>query len=141
MNKLQRYGKIVAFDTLAVFCFIGVIAFGWLPGPGGVPLFLIGLSLLAANHDWAERWLETAKYKSKSLKKIIFPDVRWIRYTYDVVSVLLFSGAIYVYLNSDNNIITAASAVTASLSLFLFLLNRDRLDKISSVFKRKNKKT
>lgn len=28
---------------------------GWLPGPGGIPLFLIGVSILATEFHWAAR--------------------------------------------------------------------------------------
>lgn len=28
---------------------------GWLPGPGGTPLFLIGIAILATEFPWAER--------------------------------------------------------------------------------------
>lgn len=28
---------------------------GWLPGPGGIPLFLIGIAILATEFEWAER--------------------------------------------------------------------------------------
>lgn len=28
---------------------------GWLPGPGGIPLFLIGIAILSTEFEWAER--------------------------------------------------------------------------------------
>lgn len=28
---------------------------GWLPGPGGIPLFLIGIAILSSEFSWAER--------------------------------------------------------------------------------------
>lgn len=28
---------------------------GWLPGPGGIPLFLIGVAILATEFEWAQR--------------------------------------------------------------------------------------
>lgn len=38
---------------------------GWLPGPGGIPLFLLGIAVLATEFEWAQRvrdrilgWLE-----------------------------------------------------------------------------------
>jgi len=140
MNKLKRYGKIILFDTLAVFCFIGVIAFGWLPGPGGIPLFLAGLGLLAVNHDWAERWLETAKHKGKSFKRILFPDIQWVRYLYDIGSVIIFSGALYLAITTTSRIVLSASIAAAMFSFFVFLINRDRFDKFSTLFKEKRSK-
>ncbi len=137
MNSFKRYGKIILFDSLAVICFIGVIAFGWLPGPGGLPLFLAGLGLLAVNHDWAERWLETAKVKGKSFKNILFPNKPWVRRTYDALSLLIFGFAGYTYFNTENNIIAAVCIALACSSFFIFLINRDRIDKLSTLFKRK----
>lgn len=29
---------------------------GWIPGPGGMPLFLIGVAILASEFTWAERF-------------------------------------------------------------------------------------
>jgi hypothetical protein len=37
------------------------ILLGWLPGPGGIPLFLVGLSLLAINHEWAKKRMDSIK--------------------------------------------------------------------------------
>ncbi len=133
MNRFQRYGKIILFDTLAGFCFVGVILFGWLPGPGGIPLFLAGLALLAVNHDWAERWLETAKHKGKSFKKILFPDKPWVRHIYDAVSVILIIGATKVFFTTHNKFMAAVSIAVVCFSAFVFLVNRDRLDKLSAV--------
>ena len=33
---------------------------GWLPGPGGIPLFLLGLAVLSSEFMWAERWRHSA---------------------------------------------------------------------------------
>lgn len=140
MNRFKRYGKIVIFDSLAVICFIGVILFGWLPGPGGLPLFLAGLALLAVNHDWAERWLETAKHKGKSFKKTLFPNIPWIRHTYDVVSIIIFVVATYALFSTKNKLIRGLSVPIASFSFFVFLINRERLDKLSNIFTKKKHK-
>lgn len=140
MRFLKRYGKIIAFDGLAVLCFIGVILFGWLPGPGGIPLFLLGLSLLAVNHDWAERWLETAKHKGVTFKKWLFPDTPWIRHTYDALSasIIIIGGGLL--LKANNRYVEGFAVVMIFMGLFVFLVNRDRLDKFSDIFRRKPKK-
>lgn len=136
MKSYKRYGKLILFDGLAILCFIGVILFGWLPGPGGLPLLLAGLGFLAVNHDWAERWLETAKHKSKSFKSILFPNIAWVRHTYDVIAIVVFSISTYLLFNSSNKLIRGASLSIALLSFFVFLVNRERLDKLSNYFKK-----
>lgn len=133
----NSFWKVVGFDILAGFCFLGVILFGWLPGPGGIPLFILGLSLLAANHDWAERWLETAKHHGVSFKKWIFPNKRWVRNLYDFGSIAIASTGVYIVATNDNRLIEGAGVVMVCFSLFVFLVNRDRFDKFSTLFKRK----
>lgn len=34
---------------------VAAAATGWLPGPGGIPLFLVGIAILATEFTWAER--------------------------------------------------------------------------------------
>jgi hypothetical protein len=130
MSKIKRFGKLIVFDCLAILCFIGVVLFGWLPGPGGIPLFLAGLALLAVNHDWAERWLETARHKGKSFKTILFPNVPWIRHLYDILSVVVFSVASYLFFTTRNHIVAAGAIGAVCFSVFVFLVNRQRLDKL-----------
>lgn len=136
MSKPKNFGKVVLFDSLAAVCFIGVILFGWIPGPGGVPLFLLGLSLLAVNHEWAERWLNTAKHKGVTFKKWLFPDVQWIRYTYDFVTVALMILGGWIIYEYDNYPLEAFAILLICISLFVFLINRDRFDKITAIFKK-----
>lgn len=139
MVKLKRYGKIIVFDTLALLCFIGVILFGWLPGPGGIPLLILGLSFLAVNHDWAERWLETAKLHGVSFKRWLFPNIQWVRHTYDVVfSSIALIGA-YVLVQHDNRYVEGAAVMAICFSLFILLLNRDRFGKFSDLIKKSRK--
>jgi uncharacterized membrane protein YfcA len=137
MKRLKRYGKIIVFDTLAVLCFIGVILFGWLPGPGGIPLFLLGLGFLAVNHDWAERWLETAKHKGTTFKKWLFPNKRWVRNLYDVASVSGVIVGVWLAFWFEHRILQGLAVAATIFCLFVFLLNRDRFDKFSSLFKRR----
>jgi uncharacterized protein (TIGR02611 family) len=34
---------------------------GWLPGPGGIPIFILGLAVLASEFEWAQRLLYRVK--------------------------------------------------------------------------------
>ncbi len=64
---MWRLSKIIVLDILGVSLMILAIAFGWLPGPGGIPLFLAGLALLAINHTWAQEKLDWLKDHSQEL--------------------------------------------------------------------------
>lgn len=41
--------------TAGVLFIIAAGLTGWLPGPGGIPLFLIGIAILATEFAWAKR--------------------------------------------------------------------------------------
>lgn len=130
------FWKIVAYDILAGLCFIGVILFGWLPGPGGIPLFLLGLSLLATNHDWAERWLETAKIKGVSLRKILFPDKLWVQIIYDGIALGVMTIAVLLVIEYENRLIEGIAVMIFFASMFIFLVNRNRFDSFTNLLKR-----
>jgi uncharacterized protein (TIGR02611 family) len=62
MDSLKRRWKQVPVavrkpTVLIVGCIflLAAAATGWLPGPGGIPLFLIGIAILATEFTWAER--------------------------------------------------------------------------------------
>jgi drug/metabolite transporter (DMT)-like permease len=68
MRKLTDFAKLILLDILGVSMLIGAALIGWLPGPGGIPLAIGGLALLAINHTWAERWLKHFKKKGLEIK-------------------------------------------------------------------------
>jgi 4-hydroxybenzoate polyprenyltransferase len=47
-----RKPLVLIIGTLFI---LAAAATGWLPGPGGIPLFLIGVAILATEFAWAER--------------------------------------------------------------------------------------
>jgi hypothetical protein len=67
MKKFFRLWKVIILDTLGVLLMILAVLTGWLPGPGGIPLFIAGLALLAINHTWAQAKLDWVKAHSKDL--------------------------------------------------------------------------
>ena len=50
----SKVRKLFVLITGLIFI-IAAGATGWLPGPGGIPLFLIGIAILATEFIWAER--------------------------------------------------------------------------------------
>jgi hypothetical protein len=48
-----RKPLVLVVGTLFI---LAAAATGWLPGPGGIPLFLIGIAILATEFVWAERF-------------------------------------------------------------------------------------
>ena len=62
-QKKYNLLKKLAIDIVGVVMIIGSILFGWIPGPGGIPLLIGGLGLLSVNHIWAGKLLQKIKDK------------------------------------------------------------------------------
>lgn len=131
--------KKIFSDFLGILLIISAILFGWLPGPGGVPLFLAGLSLLAANHEWARRLLEYIKTKGLKLADSFFKDHPVLIALYDTLAVLLIALAIFIFATYTKSLLHAASIVMFFVGLGLFLGNKKRLKRLTAKVKRQTK--
>jgi hypothetical protein len=70
-----RIPRRIRRPIVIVVGFLFVIAAGltgWLPGPGGIPLFLIGVAILATEYSWAERFRDL-------ILDIVKAGGRWLR--------------------------------------------------------------
>lgn len=56
------------------------IAVGWLPGPAGIPLFLLGLAILASEFEWAHRLLHKAKVRFRDFEAWAAKLPLWFRW-------------------------------------------------------------
>lgn len=54
-DPVKRVWLQVAVGVLGSVLIIAAPLTGWLPGPGGIPLFLLGLAVLSSEFVWAER--------------------------------------------------------------------------------------
>jgi hypothetical protein len=52
---------------------------GWLPGPGGIPLFIAGLAVLASEFEWAQRLLYRVKDWVKALTTWTGKQPAWLK--------------------------------------------------------------
>ena len=100
MKKL----KPLLTDIAGVSLIILSILLGWLPGPGGIPLFLAGLGLLAINHEWARRLLNHAKKHGLQLSKVIFREHPWWKLILDLLSIALLAIGILVITQTTHNV-------------------------------------
>lgn len=87
---LQRIGTDMAGYGLIV---LGV-AFGWLPGPGGIPLILAGLGLLSIHNAWAKRLRQYALKRGGRLVHTAFPAHPAVEFSYDGLVILLLVTAL-----------------------------------------------
>ena len=131
--------KIIATDLAGIGCIALVPVLGPLPGPGGIPLLLTGLGLLAVNHEFARKWLRYAKKHSKSISDIVFPDILIIKWAWDIfaVSALLFG--LWLSFQSEWWLIRGLSIGTMASSSTIFMLNRDRITKLDNIFRKRGK--
>lgn len=124
MSKIKHWAQLIILDTLAVLFMIAALFTGWLPGPGGIPLFLIGLGLLAINHEWAEKYIDLLKEYADRIGDLIF--LPRLRVFFDVLSpVLLATGATLLFMQNALWMISLG-AFCLGMSLLTFFGNRDR---------------
>lgn len=131
--------KRIAVDALGVCCIIGSALTGWLPGPGGLPLLIIGLSLLATNHHWAERILMEVKHKGARLGDSLFMGSPRVRATIDILSVVLVAAGVYVVTSVTKNIFQTIGISLCITAVVLLLANRNRYKALIKSFRQRHK--
>ena len=125
--------KKILIDIAGFAMLLGALAFGWIPGPGGMPLLLGGLGLLSINHAWARKLLTTIKEKGTSLYTIFFPDNKKIHWLYDIVGIIVGSLALYIITLETKNLTQSLAVAVVFISFGLLVTNRRRLEKLSSL--------
>ncbi len=124
--------KKIAVDILGGLLIIASVLFGWLPGVGGIPLFLAGLGLLATNHEWARRLLHRVKDTGTSIVKTIFRDHPVLVMVYDVAAIALLVTAGLTLGAADGNLGRGFASIMAFFGIGLLIGNRQRIQKINS---------
>ncbi len=135
MITIFKFWKVVVLDIIGALFMLFAIATGWLPGPGGIPLFIIGLSLLAINHTWAQKYLDMLKKYADKIGDLVFVQNNKIQIAYDVLSpILILSGAALLISHASIWMISLG-IMSLFLGITLFLGNRNRWEKIKKTFK------
>lgn len=126
MKRFPKNLRRIGIDISGYALVLLGISLGWLPGPGGVPLILIGLALLSIHNKWAETLRVNILKHSGKLIDLAFPAIPAVQWFYDILSLLLT--AIVILLSWQRNAIWQIS-----LAVFLFFAvliiityNRDR---------------
>jgi uncharacterized membrane protein len=131
----MKYIRLILTDLAGIGLIILALLTGWIPGPGGIPLFVAGLGLLAINHAWARRILQQFKAHGLRLAELFFREHPVLMVVYDVVALLLVATGALVILSAHGFWKTAA-ILLITIGLGLFLGNRQRLRKITAYFRR-----
>jgi hypothetical protein len=128
MTKKASVFKRLAYDTLGVLLIIISPLLGWLPGPGGIPIFLAGLRLLAIHHPSADRLQKKIVKEGYAFFKKLFTKHPVVQAIYDFFSAVLIFGGFYLINTYTRNMTLTFAIVSIGIGLALFLGNRDRLE-------------
>lgn len=61
--------KIIVLIVGTLIVLVGIVIIGPIPGPGGIPVVLAGLGLLATEFIWAQRMLQKVKQQAQQLQQ------------------------------------------------------------------------
>ncbi len=136
MRKILKFWKILLFDLIGVLLMLLAIATGWLPGPGGIPLFIIGLSILAIHHEWAQKYIDHFKEIVENIGKRIFNNNKHVQLTYDLISPPLIIGGIYLLWLHNATWQITVSIFMIITGITVLLGNRNRFHRAKARFKK-----
>lgn len=136
-EKTWRLIVRIATDTLGVLLILGAIFFGWLPGVGGIPLFLAGLGLLAINNHWAQRLLEFTRERGAEVYNTLFTDHPHLMWLYDILSVGIAATCVSFLIFHDSYMVRSIAFFFLTVAMLIFFANRGRLQKMYNLVKRK----
>lgn len=122
--------KFVAIDIAGIALIILAGLFGWLPGPGGLPLLIAGLGLLSINHQWAKRWLETIQNHGLKLSDTLFNGSRTVTVIIDIVGIACIGVAVIIIFLLTGTLAKTAGIWLGIIAIVLLLGNRKRLQRI-----------
>lgn len=125
---------IAGFGLMIIAPFLG-----WLPGPGGVPLFLAGLYLVSLNHDWAENLLKDfEKKRVEWTNKYLMPSPR-VSLAVDLISLVLLCIGVYLAVTQDNLLYRGSGLILVGFMIILLISNQKRFERIGKWFKKRKK--
>jgi hypothetical protein len=87
-----------AVGVVGVLLVLAAGATGWLPGPGGIPLALLGLAVLASEFEWARRLLGRVTDHLRAGAAWARRQPAWARRLGGAGSLLLVVAVGYLYL-------------------------------------------
>ncbi len=141
MAKQRNHGlvKRIAIDIAGFTMIIASPFLGWLPGPGGVPLFLAGLGVLSLNYEWPERILKSFDRTRKELTAKYLVNNPRVSLSVDLVSGLLITTGVYLIITSASTPPRLIGVGLFTAGIVLLFSNRNRLQSWLNKHK-KNKK-
>ena len=127
MDFIKRNGKRIAYDGLGYLLILISPLVGWIPGPGGIAVFLAGLGLLAVHNTWADGIKRYTLKNGGKVMHLIFPKNSTVEWTYDLLAVALLGTASYL-IWSHANVWHISWGISAFfMAVFIASMNSDRI--------------
>lgn len=123
-------------DIVAFGLILGSPFVGFLPGPGGLPVLLAGLGMLASNHHWARRLLAELEKNRQRYSNKFFTNPRVMLAT-DVIGIAIILPAAFLVFSAENFFLRGLGIGTISTVILVLLTNRNRLDRLKAKVNRK----
>lgn len=109
---------------------------GWLPGPGGIPIFLAGLGILALNYDWAENLLKDFEKKRVEFVDRYLVKNKKLSLLIDMLSLVVLAAGILGLIYIDSFILRFVSLGAITLSIIILISNQRRIDRLVAKFRK-----
>lgn len=138
MKSIFKFWKVIILDILGIVFMIAALLTGWLPGPGGIPLFIIGLSLLAINHEWAERYIDTFKKYADRVGDLIFIEKPGVQLFYDLIAPLVTTLGVFFLIRHSDLWMVSIGIFLTFLGITFILGNRHRYRNLKQRLTHKN---
>lgn len=97
-NPRTRGPYRIGVGVVGVLLILLAGATGWLPGPGGIPLAIAGLAVLASEFEWAQRLLHPVEVRWKRFLRWSSTKPTWMKVVGAVGTVVLMLGIVWVSL-------------------------------------------
>ena len=102
-KKIKNKITIYLLNFLGILCLLLVPIIQPLPGPGGLPLTLLGLHLLSINNPWAQRLKKSIQTHGLNLGDFVFPNDKRCQLVWDIVIYLGILACLSPFLLIDTN--------------------------------------
>jgi hypothetical protein len=135
MDFIRRNSKRMLTDAAGYLLILASILTGWLPGPGGLPLFIGGLGLLSINNRWAMRLRIFVLNHAGKAADILFPKNPLAEWGYDILVAVLFGLTIWLESRHASVFQMGLGVSAFFVALLIALTNRDRLKRLKSKHK------
>jgi hypothetical protein len=126
VNKLKRIFKRLGVDIIGYLLIVLGLSIGWVPGPGGIPLILAGLTLLSIHNHWARQIIEALKSRGNDLTKLFFPNNPKIQLFHDYLLVITLFAVSYLVIAQPSRYWWIMALVIGGYTFSSLIFNRSR---------------